>query len=62
MKLNKRQKKILLFALISNYAIYLCMHLFFYSTYESQLDIMMQSALYGVSGKASAYILYYILM
>lgn len=58
MKLNKRQKKILLFALISNYAIYLCMHLFFYSTYESQLDIMMQSALYGVSGKASAYILY----
>lgn len=58
MKLNKRQKKILLFALVSNYAIYLCMHLFFYSTYESQLDIMMQSALYGVSGEASAYILY----
>lgn len=58
MKLNKRQKKILLFALVSNYAIYSCMHLFFYSTYESQLDIMMQSAIYGVSGEASAYILY----
>lgn len=58
MKLNRRQKKVLLFALLSNYAIYLCMHLFFYSTYESQLDIMMQSAVYGVSGEASAYILY----
>lgn len=58
MKLNKRQKKVLLFALVSNYAIYLCMYLFFYSTYESQLDIMMQAAIYGVSGEASAYILY----
>lgn len=58
MKLNDHQKKLLIFALVSNYAIYMCMYLFFYPTYESQLDIMMQAALYGVSGDASAYILY----
>lgn len=57
-KLTNHQIKILSYSLISNYAIYLCMYLFFYATYESQLDIMMQASLYGVSGKASAYILY----
>lgn len=58
MKLTGYQKKILMLALISNYSIYMCIFLFFYPTYESQLDIMMQAALYGVSGMASAHILY----
>lgn len=58
MKLTGHQKKILIFALVSNYAIYMCMYLFFYPTYESQLDLMIQAGVYGVSGNPSAYILY----
>lgn len=58
MNLSKEQKKIVIYALAVNYGIYLLMHLFFYSTYESQLDIMMQAALCGVSGTKTAYILY----
>lgn len=58
MNLTKESKRIIACSCVLNYAIYIFMRLFFYSTYESQLDIMMQAAVCGVSGTKTAYILY----
>lgn len=58
MNFSKEQKKIMAYVLAINYGIYLLMRLFFYPTYECQLDEMMQAAICGVSGTRTAYILY----
>lgn len=58
MNLTKESKRIIAYSCALNYAIYIFMRLFFYSTYESQLDIMIQAAVCGVSGTKTAYILY----
>lgn len=54
MNLNSRQKKNILYALGINYVIYILLRLFFFTTYESQIDIMMQAAVRGVSGTKTA--------
>lgn len=53
-----KQRKNILYVLAVNYGIYLLMCLFFYPTYECQLDEMMQAAICGVSGRRTGYILY----
>lgn len=53
-----QKKKNLIFAFAMNYLIYLLLRLFFYTTYESQLDIMIQAASRGISGKPGAFVLY----
>ena len=58
MNLNSRQKKNILYALGINYVIYILLRLFFFTTYESQIDIMMQAAVRGVSGTKTAGIIY----
>lgn len=58
MKLLPKTKKILAFSLVMNYVLYLLMRLLFFSTYESQLDIMVGAAVTGVSGVRSAFALY----
>lgn len=58
MKLNKKSIRDIVYALGINYSIYILLHLFFFTTYESQLDIMMQAAVQGVSGTKTASILY----
>ena len=58
MKLNSKQKKTVLYSILINYCIYILLRLFFFTTYESQLDIMVQAAVQGVSGTKTASILY----
>lgn len=58
MNLSNKQRKNLLRAFLINYGIYLMMQLFFYPTYESQLDLMMRAAVQGASGTGTGYILY----
>lgn len=58
MKLGKKQEKYLILAFAVNYGMYLLLRLFFYATYESQLDEMMLAGIRGVSGSSTAYILY----
>lgn len=58
MKLNKKLIRDIAYVLGINYSIYILLRLFFFTTYESQLDIMMQAAVQGVSGTKTASILY----
>lgn len=58
MALNELTEKRVIHAIAINYGIYLLMRLFFYTTYESQLDVMVQAGINGISGVETGYILY----
>lgn len=58
MRLNRNQKKNIIYSLVMNMAIFIVLNLLFYSTYESQLDEMVLAALCGVSGIRTSYVLF----
>ncbi len=58
MNLDKQTEKRIIYAVVVNYGIYLLMRLFFYTTYESQMDVIVQAGLSGISGTRTPYLLY----